>query len=136
MIGPDHIDFDGYAVIAPRLDMEQGDFRFMTQRESCRSSVRRAYRAAIAVPDVWNRISLSQNAEAARLILSEVDPYVMWDIGHIVAHEIREIATKGWHGYMADQVAAHAVHMAFVPAPLAVVAAPGLVLIPVPVPQP
>lgn len=140
-----------FRVRPPGLDMQPGDFRHITMRESYRSIVKAVWLATNATPGAWEQLAvfeypdpldMSLNAredrnrfgELARPILERAGPYGGGEEGlaFMALTDIMPIiARHGWQGYMEREIAAHAAAAAagpFIPAPLpmAAVAPPAL----------
>jgi hypothetical protein len=135
---------NSFRIRAPGLDMQPGDFRHITMRESYRSIVKSMWEATNATPDGWNRLAgidlrpyhdMSVNAvvdrrrfdELAEEIILHVGPYgagVPGGAEHNLAltalsAEIMKIAKLGWQGYMESEIAMRAAAAAagpFIPA--------------------
>ncbi len=148
----DNLDFheDSFRVRQPGLDMQPGDFRHITMRESYRSIVKAVWEATNATPDAWNRLAgielrpyddMSVNAIEERRRLDELAEEIMTHAGPYgfgppyggeynlarmaLSGDIMTIAKLGWQGYMEAEIAERAAVAAagpFIPAPVPIVA--------------
>jgi hypothetical protein len=131
----------------PGLDMQPGDFRHITMRESYRTTVKEVWLATNATPGAWDQLAvfvypvpldMSLNAqedrrrfgELARVILEHAGPYGGGDEEGLAFMALRAImipiARHGWQGYMELEIAKHAAAAAagpFIPAPVPLAAA-------------
>ena len=130
-----------FKIRPPGLDMQPGDFRHITMRESYRSIVKAVWLATNATPDAWDQLAafeypapldMSLNAledrrrfnELGRTILVHAPPYGDGEDGlafMALTNVMLEIAKHGWQGYMERRIEAHAAAVAagpFVPAPV------------------
>jgi hypothetical protein len=131
----DNLDFDenSLRVRQPGLDMQPGDFRHITMRESYRSIVKAVWEATNATPDAWNRLAgielrpyddMSVNAIEERRRLEELAEEIMTHAGPYgfgppyggeynlarmaLSGDIMTIAKLGWQGYMEAEIAERA----------------------------
>ena len=131
----DDLDFheDSFRVREPGLDMQPGDFRHITMRESYRRIVKTMWVATNATPDAWNRLAgielrpyddVSVNAIEERRRLDELAEEIMTHAGPYgfgppyggeynlarmaLSGDIMTIAKLGWQGYMEAEIAERA----------------------------
>jgi hypothetical protein len=109
----------------PGLDMQSGDFRHITTRDSYRSIVTDVWLAMNAIPDAWEQLAafdfpapndMSLNAqenrrhfnELVQKIVERTDLYADDEgLAFIALKEIMlRIAKHGWYGYMEQEIAA------------------------------
>lgn len=120
----EHPEIEGehsYAVVPVRLDMQPGDFRFITMRESCRSIYKSVYLAidrddwailaGIDLPDEYtpdDRLSINEREERNRFyeVYGRVYPklhlggYGERGLAMSAMKEMLTIARLGWRGYL------------------------------------
>ena len=130
-----HFPENSFRVRAPGLDMQPGDFRHLTMRESYRSIVKGVWEATNATPDAWNRLAeMDINAIEGRRLFGELAGDILGRAGpfgggeYEFAHDalcsiIIKIAKLGWQGYMESEIAGRAGGL-FIPSPLAPPVAP------------
>ncbi len=144
-----NFDEDSFRIRDPGLDMQPGDFRHITMRESYRRIVKTMWVATNATPDAWNRLAgielrpyddMSVNAIEERRRLDEMCEEIMthapygfgplyggeYNLARIaLSDEIMKIAKLGWQGYIEAEIAERAAAIAagpFIPAPVPIVA--------------
>ena len=147
---PDELAF---IVRPPGLDVQPGDFRHITMRESYRSIIKAVWLATNATPGAWEQLAvfefpepldMSLNAredrnrfgELAHTILERAGPYGGGEEGlafMALTDIMLVIARHGWQGYMEREIAARAAAAAagpFIPAPVHIAADAPPVLLP------
>jgi hypothetical protein len=123
----DDFDENSYRVRAPGLDMQPGDFRFITMRESCRSIYKSVYLAIAS--EEWTILAgldvpyeytpdaeLTDSAREEQRRFGELSGHILsrvplggygeWGLAHSALYAMHLIAKYGWRGYMEREIAA------------------------------